>query len=127
MKAGARADRRVVCELTDMDQPLGQTVGTRSRFAKRSRRCAARACGPPTELSVASAAHLVTLCDGGDLSDARARVRRLSTAPRSTCSTMGPGAGGTPEEDALPQAPVVRELKASRDGRSCGSAPSPSV
>jgi thymidine phosphorylase len=61
----------------------------------------------------------VTLCDGGELSDARARV----SAALDDGSALDAfvrwvrAQGGTPEEDALPQARVVRELRASRDGK----------
>ena len=91
LELGRRADRRVVCELTDMDQPLGQTVGNALEI-REAISTLRRVCRTATELSVASAAHLVTLCDGGDLSDARARVsaKLSTTAPHSTRSTAGP-------------------------------------
>ena len=76
--------------------------------------------GPPdlTELSVASAAHLVALCDGGDLSDARARVAAAldDGSALDAYDRWVRAQGGNPEEDALPRAPVIRELTASRDG-----------
>src|SRR5918998_3193992 len=64
LELGRRADRQVVCELTDMDQPLGQAVGNALEI--REALATLRGQGPPdlTELSVASAAHLVALVDG---------------------------------------------------------------
>jgi thymidine phosphorylase len=69
-----------------------------------------------TELSVASAAHLVTLCDGGDLSDARGRVARAldDGSALDAFDRWVRAQGGN--ADALPRAPVVRELAASREG-----------
>jgi thymidine phosphorylase len=60
----------------------------------------------------------VALCDGGDLSDARGRVARAldDGSALDAFDRWVRAQGGNPEEDALPRAPVVRELAASRDG-----------
>jgi pyrimidine-nucleoside phosphorylase len=118
LELGRRAGRKVVCELTDMDQPLGQAVGNALEI--REALTTLRAQGPPdlTELSVASAAHLVAMCDGVPAVDARARVE----------GALGDGSalaiyhrwiraqGGDPAEEALPQASVIRTVTAEREG-----------
>jgi pyrimidine-nucleoside phosphorylase len=118
LELGRRADRSVVCELTDMDQPLGEAVG--NALEVREAMATLRGQGPPdlTELSIASAAHLVTMCDGADETEARTRAE---TALRDGSALEAydrwiRAQGGDPSEEALPQAPVVREVTAQRDG-----------
>jgi pyrimidine-nucleoside phosphorylase len=118
LELGRRAGRKVVCELTDMDQPLGQAVGNAVEI--REALATLRGEGPPdlTELAVVSAAHLVTLCDGADPADARARAE----AALSDGSALAAyerwirAQEGDPAEDALPQAPVVKTVVADRNG-----------
>jgi pyrimidine-nucleoside phosphorylase len=101
-----------------MDQPLGQAVGNALEIREAIATLQGEGPADLTELSVSSAAHLVTLCDGGDLSDARARVV-ATLDDGSALDAFGRwvrAQGGNPDEDALTQAPVVRELTASRDG-----------
>jgi thymidine phosphorylase len=101
-----------------MDQPLGRAVGNALEI--REAIATLRGEGPAdlTELSVASAAHLVTLCDGADLSDARARVAAAldDGSALDAFDRWVRAQGGNPEEDALPRAPVVHEVRSSRDG-----------
>ncbi len=118
LELGRRANRKVVCELTDMDQPLGQAVGNALEI--REAVATLRGDGPTdlTELAVESAVHLVVLCEGVDHDDARHRVE----------AALGDGhalnayerwiraQGGDPSEDALPTAPVLRTVSAERDG-----------
>ena len=118
LELGRRADRRVVCELTDMDQPLGHAVGNALEI--REAVATLRGDGPAdlTELSVASAAHLVTLCDGAEQADARSRVEAAmrSGSALESYERWIRAQGGDPSEGALPHAPVVREVLAPRDG-----------
>jgi pyrimidine-nucleoside phosphorylase len=118
LELGRRADRMVVCELTDMDQPLGHAVGNALEI--REGVATLRRDGPPdlTELAVASAAHLVTLCDGVDHAEARSRVETaLRDGSALECYERWIRAqGGDPAEAALPEAPVVRTVTAERDG-----------
>ncbi|MBA2361737.1 MAG: thymidine phosphorylase, partial [Actinobacteria bacterium] len=74
LELGRRAGRRVVCELTDMEQPLGHAVGNALEI--RESVATLRGEGPAdlTELAVVSAAHLVTLCTEAIVEDARAQV-----------------------------------------------------
>ena len=118
LELGRRADRRVVCELTDMDQPLGQAVGNALEIREAIATLQGQGPADLTELSIASAAHLVALCDSGDKSDARARVAATleDGSALEAFDRWVRAQGGNPDEDALPQAPVVREVTASRDG-----------
>jgi pyrimidine-nucleoside phosphorylase len=108
----------VVCELTDMDQPLGQAVGNALEI--REALATLRGDGPTdlTELAVASAAHLVTLSDGAPAEEARDRAEaalRDGSALEAYDQWIR-AQGGDPSEDALPTAPVVRTVTAERDG-----------
>src|SRR5207302_5668577 len=72
---GRRAARKVVCLLTDMDQPLGRAVGNALEVHEAV--ATVRGEGPPdfTELVLDASAHLLTLSDLGiDRAEARARA-----------------------------------------------------
>jgi pyrimidine-nucleoside phosphorylase len=118
LELGRRADRRVVCELTDMDQPLGQAVGNALEI--REAVATLRGEGPNdlTELAVESAAHLVTLCDGVDHDEARSRAESTlrDGSALAAYERWIRAQGGDPSEDVLPQAPVTRTVTAERDG-----------
>jgi pyrimidine-nucleoside phosphorylase len=118
LELGRRADRRVVCELTDMDQPLGQAVGNALEI--REAVATLRGDGPAdlTELALASAAHLVALCDGVDEGEARSRTEAVLAdgSALQAYERWIEAQGGDPSEDALPRAPVLREVTAPRDG-----------
>jgi pyrimidine-nucleoside phosphorylase len=118
LELGRRADRKVVCELTDMDQPLGQAVGNALEI--REAVATLRGQGPAdlTELAVASAAHLVTLCDGSDAAEARSRVDGVlrDGSALAAYERWIPAQGGDPSEDVLPQAAVIRTVAADRGG-----------
>jgi pyrimidine-nucleoside phosphorylase len=118
LELGRRAGRKVVCELTDMDQPLGQAVGNALEI--REARATLRDGGPADlrELAVASAAHLVILCEGAAEEDARARVEAAladGTALEAYERWIR-AQGGDPSEDALPTAAIVRTVAAERSG-----------
>jgi pyrimidine-nucleoside phosphorylase len=116
---GERAGRRVVCLLTDMDQPLGRAVGNALEVRE------ARACicgeGPSdlSELVLDAAAHLLAL---SDLDVDRNEARRLAEQAVADGSALAAyerwvrAQGGDPDEGALPLAPVVREVVAPRAG-----------
>jgi pyrimidine-nucleoside phosphorylase len=118
LELGRRADRKVVCELTDMDQPLGQAVGNALEI--REGLATLRGEGPAdlTELAVASAAHLVTLCEGVDAKEARTRVESAlhEGSALHAYERWIHAQGGDPADDALPRAAVVQEVVADRDG-----------
>jgi pyrimidine-nucleoside phosphorylase len=118
LELGRRAERSVVCELTDMDQPLGHAVGNALEI--REAVDTLRGGGPPdlVELAVASAAHLVVLCDGAEAGEARARVEQTLSdgAALEAYERWIRAQGGDPSEDVLPRTSVVRSVTAPRDG-----------
>jgi pyrimidine-nucleoside phosphorylase len=117
LELGRRAERKVVCELTDMDQPLGGAVGNALEI--REAVAALRGDGPAdlTELAVVSAAHLVTLVDGAAEDEARARVDGVlrDGSALEAYERWIRAQGGEPAEDALPTAQVVRTVTANGD------------
>jgi pyrimidine-nucleoside phosphorylase len=118
LELGRRADRKVVCELTDMDQPLGQAVGNALEI--REAVATLRGDGPAdlTELAVESAAQLVALCDGIGLDEARSRVEAAlrDGSALQAYERWVRAQGGDPSEEVLPRAPVMREVTAPQDG-----------
>jgi pyrimidine-nucleoside phosphorylase len=118
LELGHRAERMVVCELTDMDQPLGRAVGNALEI--REAVATLRGDGPPdlTELAVVSAAHLVTLVDGADEGEARDRVDGVlrDGSALEAYERWIRAQGGDPADDVLPAAAVVRTVTADRDG-----------
>jgi pyrimidine-nucleoside phosphorylase len=119
IELGERAGRQVVCMLTDMDQPLGHAVG--NALEVREAVATIRGDGPPdfSELVLGSAAHLLALSDLGVDETA---ARELAEKAVSDGSALGAyerwieAQGGDPGLDALPRAPVVREVTAPADG-----------
>jgi len=116
---GQRADRDVVCVLTDMDQPLGCAVG--NALEVREAAAALRGEGPHdlTELALDASAHLLALSDLG-IDRAEARRRTEAAVAGGSAYAMYErwirAQGGDPDEAALPQAPLVREVFAPRAG-----------
>ncbi len=116
---GVRAGREVVCELTDMDQPLGQAVGNALEI--REAVATLQGEGPPdlVELVVGAAAHLLALSDlGVDAREGRAKAE-AAVADGSAFALYERwvhAQGGDPALHALPQAPVVRPVPAPSAG-----------
>jgi pyrimidine-nucleoside phosphorylase len=112
---GARAGRRVVCELTAMDEPLGRAVG--NAVEVREAVATLRGEGPPdfTDLVLRSAGQLLAL---SDLGIEEAEGRRQAEAAVASGSALEAYArwveaqGGNPDEAVLPRAPVVRPVPA---------------
>ena len=119
IELGDRAGRKVVCMLTDMDQPLGQAVGNALEI--REAVAAIEGEGPEdfSELVLGSAAHLLALSDLG-LDEVTAR--RAAEAAVSDGSALATyqrwieAQGGDSDLGSLPRAPVVREVTAAADG-----------
>jgi pyrimidine-nucleoside phosphorylase len=116
---GRRAGRDVVCVLTDMDQPLGCAVG--NALEVREAVATLRGEGPPDfgELVLDASAHLLALSDlGVDRAEARRLAERAVTDGSATAAyeRWVRTQGGDPDEAALPTAPHVHEVRASRTG-----------
>ena len=116
---GERAGLEVVCELTDMDQPLGAAVG--NALEVREALATLRGEGPPdfTELVLESAGHLLALSDLGVDHDEGRRRAEAAIAEGSAVASYERwirAQGGDPDEAVLPTAPVVRDVQAEADG-----------
>jgi pyrimidine-nucleoside phosphorylase len=116
---GGRAQREVVCLLTDMDQPLGHAVGNALEI--REARATIRGEGPADflELLLAACSRLLAVSDLG-IDEQEGRVRATQAIADGSAFEAYErwirAQGGDPDEDALPEAPVVRELLSGRDG-----------
>ena len=116
---GKRADREVVCLLTDMDQPLGQAVG--NALEVRETIATLKGHGPDdfTELVLDACARLLALSDLGiDVDEGRRRAQRAIAdgTALGAYERWIRAQGGDPDLGALPVASVVREVVAPRDG-----------
>jgi pyrimidine-nucleoside phosphorylase len=116
---GRRARRRVVCELTRMEQPLGRAVG--NALEVREALATLRGEGPSdfTELVLRSAAQLLALSDlgiGEEEGRSRAEAAVASGAALAAYERWIAAQGGNPREEALPAAPVVHPVPAPATG-----------
>jgi pyrimidine-nucleoside phosphorylase len=116
---GERAGRKVVCLLTDMDQPLGEAVG--NALEVREALATVRGAGPPdfTELVLDASARLLALSDLGiDAAEGRRRAEAAVADGSAEASWRRwlEAQGGDGDEAALEQAPIVREVFAARAG-----------
>jgi pyrimidine-nucleoside phosphorylase len=116
---GVRAGREVVCELTDMDQPLGRAVGNALEI--REAVATLRGEGPDdlVELVLGASGHLLALSDlGVDQAEGRRRAEEAlaNGAALELYERWVRAQGGDPEVAALPAAPVVRAVPALGDG-----------
>ena len=119
LELGEHAGREVVCLLTDMDQPLGAAVGNSLEIAEA--RDTVRGEGPPdfTELVLDACARLLALSDLGIDEDEGRRRAEAAVADGSALAVYERwirAQGGDPDPAALPQAPVVLEVRAPRAG-----------
>ncbi len=116
---GQHAGREVVCLLTDMDQPLGAAVG--NALEVREALATVRGEGPAdfTELVLDACARLLALSDLG-VDAAEGRARAAAAVADGSAETMWrrwiEAQGGTPDPDALEQAPVVEVVEARAAG-----------
>jgi pyrimidine-nucleoside phosphorylase len=119
LELGRRAGRQVVCELTDMDQPLGRAVGNALEI--REAVATLRGEGPPdfTELVLGSAGQLLALSDlGVDEVEGSRRAEEAVTsgAALERYERWIRAQGGDPALDALPSAHVIRPVSAQEPG-----------
>jgi pyrimidine-nucleoside phosphorylase len=116
---GRRADREVVCLLTDMDQPLGNAVG--NALEVREALDTVRGDGPPdfTELVLDACARLLALSDLDlDAAEGRSRAQQAVAdgSARLAWDRWILAQGGDPDEEKLPRAPIVVPVAAPRAG-----------
>jgi pyrimidine-nucleoside phosphorylase len=123
---GRRADREVVAVISEMDEPLGHAVGNALEI--REAIATLRGEGPTDfgQLVVEASAQLLALSDlGVNRDEARSRVDQVIAdgSALAAYERWIAAQGGNPDEAALPTAPVVREVVASRAGyvRSLGA------
>jgi pyrimidine-nucleoside phosphorylase len=114
-----RADREVVCLLTDMNRPLGRAVGNALEI--REAVATLRGDGPPDflELVLAAGSRLLAVSDLG-IDAAEGRIRATQAIADGSAFEAYErwirAQGGDPAENVLPTAAVVRELPADRSG-----------
>ncbi|MGZ4309988.1 MAG: thymidine phosphorylase [Gaiellaceae bacterium] len=116
---GTRAEREVVCLLTDMDQPLGAAVG--NALEVREALETVRGNGPPdfTELVLDACSRLLELSDL-DIDEVEGRRRAEAAVADGSAEAAWwrwiEAQGGTSDEAALPVAPVIRSVTAPAAG-----------
>jgi pyrimidine-nucleoside phosphorylase len=120
LELGRGAGRQVVALLTDMDQPLGWAIGNAIEI-EEARGLLAGDESPPDlfSLAVQAAGRLLALSDLGI--DAEEGTRRAEAAVEDGSALEAyerwiTAQGGDPSLDALPRAPVTRELTADGEG-----------
>jgi pyrimidine-nucleoside phosphorylase len=119
VELGRLAGRRVVCELTDMDQPLGRAVGNALEIHEVLDTL--EGSGPPdlVELVLGAAAHLLALSDlGVDEDEGRRRAEEAlsSGAARERYDRWVRAQGGDPGREGLPRAQVTAPVPAPAAG-----------
>jgi pyrimidine-nucleoside phosphorylase len=116
---GEQAGRQVVCLLTDMDQPLGAAVGNSLEVLEALE--TVRGDGPSdfTEIVMDACGKLLAFSDLG-IDEAEGRRRAEAAVADGSADAMWrrwiEAQGGTADESALPAAPVLREVAATRGG-----------
>jgi pyrimidine-nucleoside phosphorylase len=116
---GVRAGREVVCELTDMDQPLGRAVGNALEIREAVATLQGEGPSDLHELVLGAAGHLLALSDLGI--DPAEGIRRAEGAiadgsALAVYERWVRAQGGDPDLDALPIAPVTRLVHAAEAG-----------
>ncbi len=119
VELGGFAGQEVVCELTDMDQPLGRAVGNALELAEVLDTL--EGAGPPdlTDLAVSTSAQLLALSDlGVDLEEGgrRAAEALRSGAAREFYDRWVRAQGGDPDRSVLPRTGIVRQVPAPAAG-----------
>ncbi|HEY3071117.1 MAG TPA: thymidine phosphorylase [Gaiellaceae bacterium] len=116
---GARAGCEVVCELTDMDQPLGRAVGNALEIREAVATLQGQGPDDLVELVLGATAHLLALSDLGiDHDEGRRRAEEAleGGAAFEVYERWVRAQGGDPGVEALPSAPIVRQVPAPADG-----------
>jgi len=119
---GRQAGREVVCLLTDMEQPLGAAVG--NSLEVREAYDTVRGHGPAdfSELVLDACGKLLAFSDLG-IDEAEGRRRAEAAIADGSAEAARrrwiEAQGGTADESAWPEAPVVAEVTAPRGGYVC--------
>jgi pyrimidine-nucleoside phosphorylase len=116
---GEQAGRRVVCLLTDMDQPLGGAVGNALEVREALETVRGRGPADFTELVVDACSRLLELSDLGiDVAEGRRRTEAAIAdgSAEQMWRRWLEAQGGNADESALERAPVVRQVTAPRPG-----------
>jgi pyrimidine-nucleoside phosphorylase len=119
LELGRRAEREVVCLLTDMDQPLGRAVGNALELRDALETLSGGGPSDFAALVFAAATRLLALSDLGVDDD---EARSLAEAAVQDGSAIEAyerwirAQGGDPDESMLPRAPIVREVVTERAG-----------
>jgi pyrimidine-nucleoside phosphorylase len=116
---GTQAGREVVCELTDMDQPLGRAVG--NALEVREAIDTLKGTGPPdfSELVLGASGHVLALSDlGVDPAEGRRRAEQAveSGAALAAYERWVTAQGGDPDPEVLPSAPFEQSVAALESG-----------
>ena len=119
VELGRLGGREVVCELTDMDQPLGRAVGNTLEIAEALDTLDGQ--GPPdlTELVLGASAHLLALSDlDVDVNEGRSLAEGTVAdgSARELYDRWVRAQGGDPRREALPRAAVVQPVPAPASG-----------
>jgi pyrimidine-nucleoside phosphorylase len=119
VELGRLEGREVVCELTDMDQPLGRAVGNALEIHEALDTL--EGSGPPdlADLVLGASAHLLALSDlGVDFEEGRRRAEEALTsgAARERYDLWVRAQEGDPRREALPRAAVTRPVPARAAG-----------
>ena len=119
IQLGRQAGREVVCELTDMDQPLGRAVG--NSLEVREAVETLRGEGPPdlAELTLGACGHLLALSDLGVGEEEGRRLAEEAISSGAALERYGTwirAQGGNPSVEVLPVAPVVWPVPAPASG-----------
>ena len=119
LELGMRAEREVICLLTDMDQPLGHAVGNALEIAEAHATLLGEGPADFTELVLAASALLLARSDLG-LDEVQGRARAQGAIDDGTAAEVWDrwirAQGGDPDPSMLPRAPVVASVPAQRDG-----------
>jgi pyrimidine-nucleoside phosphorylase len=119
VELGVHAGREVVCELTDMDQPLGRAVGNALEIREVLETLAGAGPSDLTELALGASAHLLALSDlGVDEREGRrlAEEALASGAARERYERWVRAQDGEPDPGVLPRATVVQPVPAQEAG-----------
>lgn len=119
---GKRAGKRTRALITDMDRPLGRSIGNSLEVIEAIETLKGNGPEDFTELCVALATHMLVISDRGDEATCEANVRRVMAdgSALDTFAAMVRAQGGNPawiyHPENFPRAAFAREVKAPRSG-----------